>query len=214
MLVCCTARAASPSYCTTRTSARNSSAQAASSRAWPRACSPTVSRMTVTATNLGVGRLQRAMLDLRAELARQEQEIVLLIEDFALVQGVQRDLLDAIIEPGVREGRQVLAPIRTLMAVTSGFFDRLADTVITRATAGTPYVYDLDAQFGDDISDDDITSFIGRYLNAARLGRDRLEHLMIRNAEEVPNACDQCAVRDACHRGFETSSEGHGLYPF
>jgi AAA domain len=168
----------------------------------------------MTATNLGVGRLQRAMLDLRAELARQEQEIVLLIEDFALVQGVQRDLLDAIIEPGIREGRQVLAPIRTLMAVTSGFFGRLADTVITRATAGTPYIYDLDAQFGDDVSDDDITSFIGRYLNAARLGRDRLEHLRIRNAEEVPNACDQCAVRDTCHRGFETSSEGYGLYPF
>ncbi len=168
----------------------------------------------MTATNLGVGRLQRAMLELRAELAKQGQEIVLLIEDFALIQGVQRDLLDAIIEPGVREGRQVLAPIRTLMAVTSGFFDRLADTVITRATAGTPYVYDLDAQFGDDISDDDITSFIGRYLNAARLGRVRLERLGIRSAEEVPNVCDECPVRDTCHPGFETSNEGHGLYPF
>jgi hypothetical protein len=168
----------------------------------------------MTATNLGVGRLQRAMLELRAELAKQGQEIVLLIEDFALVQGVQRDLLDAIIEPGVREGRQVLAPIRTLMAVTSGFFDRLADTVITRATAGTPYVYDLDAQFGDDISDDDITSFIGRYLNAARLGRIRLERLRIRSAEEVPNVCDQCPVRDTCHPGFGISDEGHGLYPF
>jgi hypothetical protein len=168
----------------------------------------------MTATNLGVGRLQRAMLDLRAELAKQGREIVLLIEDFALVQGVQRDLLDAIIEPGVREGRQVLAPIRTLMAVTSGFFDRLAPTVITRATAGTPYVYDLDTQFGDDVSDVDITSFIGRYLNTARLGRLRLERLGIRSAEEVPNCCDQCPVRDTCHPGFEISSEGHGLYPF
>jgi hypothetical protein len=168
----------------------------------------------MTATNLGVGRLQRAMLELRAELAKQGQEIVLLIEDFALIQGVQRDLLDAIIEPGVREGRQVLAPIRTLMAVTSGYFDLLARTVITRATAGTPYVYDLDAQFGDDVSDDDIASFIGRYLNAARLGRIRLERLGVRDADETPNACDECPVRDTCHPGFETSNEGHGFYPF
>ena len=50
------------------------------------------------------------MLEIRREFARQGKEIVLLIEDFALIQGFQRDLLDAIIEVGEREGRGDLAP--------------------------------------------------------------------------------------------------------
>ena len=99
------------------------------------------------AANIGTGRLQNALLDIRREFARQGKEIVLLIEDFALIQGIQRDLLDAIIEVGEREGRTVLAPVRTLMAVTTGYYGRLADTVLTRAKAATPYVYDLDVQF-------------------------------------------------------------------
>jgi hypothetical protein len=168
----------------------------------------------MTASNLGVGRLQRAMLDLREEFARRGQELVLLIEDFALIQGVQRDLLDAIIEVAVREGRQVLAPIRTLLAVTSGYFQRLADTVTTRAAASTPYVYDLDVQFGNDVSTTDLTSFTGRYLNAARLGRAALERSAIRSADEVTNVCDECPVREDCHPSFGTSAEGYGLYPF
>ncbi len=49
--------------------------------------------------SLGAGRLQDAMLQVRREYARKGKEIILLIEDFALIQGVQKDLLDAVIEP-------------------------------------------------------------------------------------------------------------------
>lgn len=170
----------------------------------------------MNATNLGVGRLRHAMLEIRREYARQGREIVLLIEDFALIQGVQRDLLDALIEVGIREGRDVLAPIRTLMAVTTGYYHRLADTVLTRAKAATPYVYDLDVQF--DESDADaataITSFVGRYLNAARIGREELDAADIRSADDTRNFCERCTVRDDCHPAFGTSDEGYGLYPF
>ena len=98
------------------------------------------------ATSVGAGRLQQAMLEVRREFARQGKEIVLLIEDFAVIQGFQRDLLDALIEVGERDGRSELAPIRTLMAVTSGYYASLPDTVRTRvqrrdrlsSTAWTP----------------------------------------------------------------------------
>ena len=125
------------------------------------------------AANIGSGRLQSALLEIRREFARQGKEIILLIEDFALIQGIQRDLLDAIIEVGERDGRVVMAPVRTLMAVTTGYYSRLADTVLTRAKAATPYVYDLDVQF--DASEKGIAetvAFVGRYLNAARIGRE------------------------------------------
>lgn len=167
------------------------------------------------AGNIGAGRLQSAMLDIRREFARQQKEIILLIEDFALIQGIQRDLLDAIIEVGEREGRTVLAPIRTLMAVTTGYYARLADTVITRARAATPYVYDLDVQFDPDNEGmAETTAFVGRYLNAARLGREKLDAEGIRSAGDVPNACDSCEYRRNCHPAFGKSSEGHGIYPF
>ncbi len=167
------------------------------------------------AANIGAGRLQSALLDIRREFARQNKEIVLLIEDFAVIQGIQRDLLDAIIEVGERDGRTVLAPVRTLMAVTTGYYGRLADTVLTRARAATPYVYDLDVQF--DPSDEGMaqaTAFVGRYLNAARLGRDELDAARIRSTDNIPNACDSCDYRHECHAAFGSSSEGHGIYPF
>ena len=89
-------------------------------------------RAVAEATSVGPGRLQQAMLEVRREFAREGKEIVLLIEDFAVIQGFQRDLLDALIEVGEREGRTELAPIRTLMAVTSGYYASLPDTVRTR----------------------------------------------------------------------------------
>ena len=166
------------------------------------------------ATNIGVGRLQNAMLKVRQAFARQGKEIVLLIEDFAVIQGFQRDLLDAIIEVGDRDGRSDLASIRTLMAVTSGYYAKLPDTVLTRVRAATGYVYDLDAQFDPTAGMSEATSFVGRYLNAARLGQEAVEKHGAQENTIVSNACDNCAFRDPCHVAFGQSKEGHGLYPF
>jgi hypothetical protein len=161
------------------------------------------------------GRLQDAMLTIREEYLRQGKEIVLLIEDFAVIQGLQRDLLDVFIEAGVREGRQVYAPVRTLMAITSGYYRDLAKTVVTRMEAATPYVYDLDTGFEDDSAGQDrTTEFVGRYLNAARIGADQLEAAGVADNAEVPNACTDCRFRQGCHEAFGVSPAGHGLFPF
>ncbi|BEL10795.1 hypothetical protein Q0Z83_089860 [Actinoplanes sichuanensis] len=167
------------------------------------------------AWNIGGGRLQDAMLEVRRQYARQGKEILLLIEDFVVLQGVQRDLLDALIEAGEREGRTVLAPVRTLMAVTSGYFERLTETVLTRAKAATPYVYDLDVAF--DTSERgraEVGAFVGRYLNAARLGHNVLEEAGVAAGAAIPNKCEDCPFKDTCHAAFGVSTDGHGLYPF
>ncbi|MFI7578001.1 protein DpdH [Micromonospora sp. NPDC049497] len=168
-----------------------------------------------SAWNMGGGRLQQAMLEIRRRYAEQGKEIVLLIEDFVVLQGVQRDLLDALIEAGVRGGRTELAPVRTLMAVTTGYFARLAETVLTRAKAATPYLYDLDVPFEtDEQGRTDVTAFVGRYLNAARVGREELDHANVAQGADVPNRCTTCQFQETCHSTFGASAEGHGLYPF
>jgi hypothetical protein len=167
------------------------------------------------AFNLGSGRLNLALLDIRRELAQEGKEIVLLIEDFALIQGVQRELLDAVIEPGVRDGRAEYAPIRTLLAVTTGYYRNLVDTVLTRAQAATPYVYDLDVQFDNSPTGlDEIEDFVGRYLNAGRLGRTVLDEAGVGSGATMPNACERCQLMEECHAGFGVSASGHGLFPF
>lgn len=169
---------------------------------------------TANATTIGAGSLQNAMLRVRGEFARKGKEIVLLIEDFAVIQGFQRDLLEAVIEVGERDGRSDLAPIRTLMAVTSGYYERLPDTVLTRVRAATGYVYDLDTQFDPGVGMSETSSFVGRYLNAARLGQEEVEKYGAWDGVNVPNACDDCTFRVQCHDAFGRSEEGHGLYPF
>ncbi|MFJ5531260.1 protein DpdH [Streptomyces sp. NPDC093261] len=162
--------------------------------------------------SLGAGRLQDAMLQVRREYARKGKEIILLIEDFALIQGVQRDLLDAVIEAANRFGSTTLAPIRTLMAVTTGYFSDLPETALTRVRATAGYVYNLNVPFTrDDRGESEITSFVGRYLNAARVGREALENA---GERQVPNPCETCALVSRCHEQFGATSEGFGLYPF
>ncbi|GGW33972.1 hypothetical protein GCM10010503_07570 [Streptomyces lucensis JCM 4490] len=162
--------------------------------------------------SLGAGRLQDAMLQVRREYARKGKEIILLIEDFALIQGVQKDLLDAVIEAANRYGSTTLAPIRTLMAVTTGYFSDLPETALTRVRATAGYVYNLNVPFTrDDRGESEITSFVGRYLNAARVGRDALEN---EGGQQVRNPCETCDLVSRCHEQFGVTSEGYGLYPF
>ncbi|NYF57175.1 protein DpdH [Micromonospora purpureochromogenes] len=191
-----------------------------------RLLSENLDRAVLRLTDLEGGRLTEAMIEIRREFHRRGQEIVLLIEDFALIQGIQRDLLEAITEAGVREGRQELATVRTLMAVTRGyFFEQLPETARTRAEASVPYMYQLDVPMREKASigvdDQQIVDFVARYLNAARTGRTDLvrahaaaQNESVTSSEWVPNKCSKCPLRNQCHEAFGASSEGFGLYPF
>src|SRR5690348_14219200 len=173
-------------------------------------------RAVLDLSGLGSGQLQQAMIDIRREVHRRGQEIVLLVEDFAVIQGVQGDLLDAVSETGVREGHQELATMRTLLAATPGYYwDNIPETFRTRAAASVPYSYVLDMQIGnaeERVDDQHLVDFVGRYLNAARLGASALRD--IEKDGVVPNACRPCPVRSRCHEAFGTSSDDFGLYPY
>lgn len=171
---------------------------------------------------MGGTRLFDVMLSVRQELLLQKVELVLLIEDFTILQGIQRELLDAITEAPVRGGKDVLCPIRVAMAVTTGYFATIAQTFSTRAEfAG--HVFSLDvplSQAGRGVAPDDVSDFVAGYMNAARLGQQRLEDALVEAGDErathrrwVPNACEECPHQDTCHEAFGASRDGFGLYP-
>ncbi|RKH43187.1 hypothetical protein D7Y23_29795 [Corallococcus sp. AB050B] len=162
--------------------------------------------------------LLELMTEVREELASQGVELVLLIEDFAKLQGIEHQLLEALLVRSAQEGRRPICGIRTALACTSGYFKNFHETVRQRATFTVNL--DVDTQVTSDMEGKgEIVRFVCRYLNAARLPantlnawyRDTLEG----RADSVrpPNACEGCPHLDGCHRAFG-ESDGVGLYPF
>lgn len=160
------------------------------------------------AASLNVGDLFQAFNTIRERLVGKE--IVLLIEDVALIQGVRRDLLDAIIQTGVVEGVEKYATIRTMLAVTPGYYrESLPETFRRRAEATSP-VYEVDVELNAEADQEVLVDFVGRYLNAARVGRRALEEA----SPQVPNGCSECEFLTGCHDAFGASRHGYGLYPY
>ena len=67
------------------------------------------------------------MRDIRERIFEEnsELELILMVEDFTLLQGIQYDLLEAMIEIQQRQGEAVMCPMKTIMAVTGGFLQRM-----------------------------------------------------------------------------------------
>ena len=134
---------------------------------------------------LGVGENQRADLFrlVREELFKDGKELVLLIEDFTTLSGVQRGLLDVIKMEGVRSGEAERCRLRTALAVTENYLSPY-DTLKTRV--GYEFVLrEQPAAEAELLAT--ITDMVGAYLNAARLGPDRLKE-WFEGADRNPDA--------------------------
>lgn len=154
---------------------------------------------------IGGDDLKDLLVEVRVELQRQNLELLLLIEDFSIFQGIQGGLLDAITLIPTRDNR--VCPMRVVMAVTSGYFiQQMPDTVYTRVYK----VFDLDDPSPRVSFPPDVVA--SRYLNAIRVGTEALERAH-QSDGEIPNACEQCPVNDACHGSFG-AVDGYGLFPF
>ena len=75
--------------------------------------------------------LEDLMTQVRENLGRQGKCLILLIEDFARLQGIDNALLQALTTPN-NQGEEKLCQLRWAMAVTTGYFRRIKDTVETR----------------------------------------------------------------------------------
>ncbi len=114
--------------------------------------------------------LESIILRVRELLLEQQQELVLLIEDFAALSGIQRALLSVCIQEAERDGEQIRARMRTALALTDGFLDD-RDTIATRARYEWRILPGSD---GEDVLERAL-DLTGAYLNAARWGQHALE---------------------------------------
>lgn len=156
-------------------------------------------------------RIEELMGRLRTHLKRQGKELILLIEEFARLQGIDRALLQAI----THHGDDNFCKMRTAIAVTTGFFESVAETAYMRTT----HIVDMDRSAGREqgleVTHDTLSSFTVRYLNAVRLGRAEIENWSenAKLGERPPSKCAICAHRVDCHDVFG-AVDGYGLFPF
>jgi hypothetical protein len=149
---------------------------------------------------------------IRRDLLADDKELVLLVEDFVVLSGLQKQLLQVVIKEAVRDGRQVLCTLRTALAYTTGYLD--ADTVLTRAH--------IEYRIPDESSEDDIFArverLVGAYLNAARLGQTSLERAFKQRERRAESWIPRFAIRleadaAATLEAFGSSQDGYELFP-
>ena len=156
-------------------------------------------------------RVEQLMNRLRAHLKKDGRELILLVEEFARLQGIDRALLQVI----THHGDDRFCRIRSAIAVTTGFFRSIADTAYMRTT----HIVDMDQSAGrasgGEVTAETLSQFASRYLNAARLGHVEIE-AWAKNArpeDQAPSKCASCDYRPICHPLFGEVN-GYGLYPF
>lgn len=156
-------------------------------------------------------RVEELMAQMRRQLKSDGKELVLLVEEFARLQGIDRALLQAITTQGDSEHCRM----RTAIAVTTGFFQSVAETAYMRTT----HVVDMDNSAGrsegSKVTEESLSRFAARYLNAVRLGADQIEAWSAEATpgEIAPSACTSCSFQARCHSTFG-EQDGYGLYPF
>ena len=153
----------------------------------------------------------------RQQLLAQKKELVLLVEDFAAVSGMQKQLLQVIIKEAFRDGRQVLCTMRTVIAYTTGYMDTA--TVLTRANV--EYRIPDEPRTEEELFSR-IERLAGAYLNAARQGQTALERAYHTHREQadvsgvwipkfVANVEQEAR---ATLEDFGTSVDQYELFPF
>ena len=158
-------------------------------------------------------RLIGLLQDVRRHLREQGQELVLLVEDLARLQGLDLSLLEALIEEGNEANG--LCELRWAAAVTTGYYTRLPNTVHTRMN----FVLQMNIPTegaGGMIGVGEVLAFSAKYLNASRATSEELVDWAGQPDEyrtNPPNACEWCVHKTVCHTAFG-EIEGVGLYPF
>lgn len=164
---------------------------------------------------LGQRTIEEIVDDIRRSLLVDGKDLVLLIEDFAALAGIQQPLLNLMIAESDHGGQRVRAPLRTALAVTDGFLPS-RQTILTRAKR--EWSIPNTAHNEDEL----IRRFVdlaGRYLNAARWGVHSLrEQFRDRSSDDLygwvkpfehPLSAEESDILGA----FDRSSHNHPLFP-
>ncbi len=162
--------------------------------------------------------LQEIILGVREILLKDDKDLVLLIEDFAALSGIQDVLLKVCVQEGAYDGKQVRATMRTALALTDGYLAS-RDTILTRAQR--VWVIGNRKQNDEDVTNA-VLDLVGAYLNAARWGEDGLRKLFDRRGSDegltdwLPSWLDEEQTDEEAEalKAFGFSGQGHALFPY
>lgn len=130
--------------------------------------------------------LQEVILEIRRLLLIDGRELVILVEDFKALTGIQETLLNVLIQEGVRDNERKYATMRSAIAVTDGYLAG-QDTIATRAKR--QWIVESDLNSEDEVLQR-TKRLVASYLNAARWG---YEELVRRYKQRVPDWSSQQA---------------------
>jgi hypothetical protein len=161
--------------------------------------------------------LSDLFFEVRKRLLEDDRELVLLIEDFSVLAGVQQALFDAMNREAEYDGKKTACTIRTALAVTTGYFEKI-DTSRSRA------VHSWWIECGENEEEDEvynqIGNFVAAYVNAARIGAKLLEkhyqdHTNV--SKKAPNALEFLGLEEdeiGLLAQFGQSADAYSLFPF
>lgn len=141
---------------------------------------------------IGANDVRELFKDIRKELRKENKNLILLIEDITSLVGIDKALFEALIDQG-NAGTDELCNLVSFIGLTNDYYRfSISDNVKDRVTARI--VIDKDSIFSDD---NDIISFIGKYINAFNIGEEKLiewygmgaihENLPIMDESEYPS---------------------------
>ena len=150
--------------------------------------------------SLGGKTLGDVIGDIRRLLLTEDpsKELIILVEDFAALVGIQDTLAKILIQHGETDGTKTHATIRSVIAVTDGYLAG-RDTLATRA--GREWI--VESRFESEAEVLSRTKrLVSSYLNAARHGEDALK-AFYRDASSAPFHSNK-------PKAVEIYSEGNG----
>ncbi len=167
--------------------------------------------------------LRKAFEELRVRLAGDRKRLVLLLEDITDFQGLDNQLIEALIQRAGDAGEGDLCPLVAVLGITPGFYndylvqmnylrDRIALHVSLSEGTGLQDTISLKSESAR-------RAFAARYLNTVRLGVTELESRFRGSTFGVlPSACSACDHRVSCHATFGATSidgvdDDVGFYP-
>lgn len=163
--------------------------------------------------------LKKLFEELRTELAKRGERIILLLEDITSWEGLDDSLVDALVTDADTRPDADLCPLISVVGVTPEYFQKLAPNYRQRITHDVR----LGQQQGQlqDVAAlreaEDRAQFVRRYMNAARVGPADLrvwrERFRSERSLNPPNACHTCPRVEPCHAVFG-EVDGVGLFPF
>lgn len=177
-------------------------------------CNSVLRRALRDLTGLGNQQLAEIFRNIRRDLKKTGERLVLFIEDVSTMSVLDDEIVNAV-EPQNDSG---LCPLTSVIGMVDSAFARLRDNQVQRATKIVSMGGSSNAEWRQ--SGDDVDRFVGRYLNAIRLKETALAKLArkrLAGGDIAYSACQGCPINHSCFSTFgnvDIDGVAVGLFPF